>query len=160
MAEIIDVAGYLCENYPYKGELSKARLTKMVYLADWKSCVDRNKQITRICWIFNHYGPYVDDVVADVKKHQKNFEINVSSTMYGDTKEVISLTQKKEWALSEEEKRIIDHIIEQTKTLTWNSFIRLVYSTFPVLVSERSSSLDLQKLARRYQREMKASAAV
>ena len=35
MAKLVDVVGYLCEHYPHKAELSKARLTKMVYLADW-----------------------------------------------------------------------------------------------------------------------------
>ena len=29
-----DIVAYVCKNYPYKDELSNARVTKMVYLAD------------------------------------------------------------------------------------------------------------------------------
>lgn len=62
MDKLEAVIAYLCENYPHKSELSKARLTKLVYLADWKSCIESNKQISGIEWVFNHYGPYVDDI--------------------------------------------------------------------------------------------------
>jgi hypothetical protein len=39
MAELKDIIAYYCKQYPHKAELSKARLTKMVYLADWKSAI-------------------------------------------------------------------------------------------------------------------------
>jgi hypothetical protein len=53
MARLRDVVAYLCHEYPHKGELSKARLTKMVYLADWRSAIERGSQVTDIEWVFN-----------------------------------------------------------------------------------------------------------
>lgn len=53
---------YICRNYPNADDLSKGRLTKMIYLADWKSALDRGQQITPIKWKFHHFGPYVDSV--------------------------------------------------------------------------------------------------
>jgi hypothetical protein len=44
MATLGDVMAYLCEHYPHKDDLSKARLTKLVYLADWKSAIERGNR--------------------------------------------------------------------------------------------------------------------
>ena len=64
MNKIENIIKYLCKNYPHKNELSKARLTKLVYLADWFSALTKNKQMTNIEWVFNHYGPYVDEITS------------------------------------------------------------------------------------------------
>jgi len=58
----IDVIRYIINEYPHKDELSKARLNKMIYLADWKSAIDKGNLITDINWLFNHYGPYVKEI--------------------------------------------------------------------------------------------------
>ncbi len=50
MAALKDIIAYYCDRYPHKEELSKARLTKMVYLADWKSAIVHGKQISDIKW--------------------------------------------------------------------------------------------------------------
>ena len=53
------IIAYFCKYYPYTTELSNSRLTKLVYLADWFSCLLKNKKMTDIVWMFNHYGTYV-----------------------------------------------------------------------------------------------------
>lgn len=59
-----DVVAYVCRNYPYKDELSNARVTKkVVYLAGWRSAITRGRQLTDLEWEFSHYGPYVSDVI-------------------------------------------------------------------------------------------------
>ena len=62
MSKLVDIAGYLVANYPYPGQLSNARLTKMIYLADWYHTVLTGRRLTEINWYFDHYGPYVKDV--------------------------------------------------------------------------------------------------
>jgi uncharacterized protein YwgA len=152
MAKLKDVIGYLCENYPYKDELSKARLTKMVYLADWKACVDDSRPMTDIMWRFNHYGPYVEDVV-DAARSSNRFKVISENNMYGERKETVKLVNPSEWlSLDREDKAVLDHVIKTTQNLTWNAFIKLVYSTYPVMVSERHTTLDLEKLARQYKK--------
>ena len=64
MAKLKDVMAYLIKNYPenIRHEMSNARLTKMVYLADWHRVLKSDKQITNIDWYFDNYGPFVHDI--------------------------------------------------------------------------------------------------
>ncbi len=159
MAKLADTIGYLCEMYPHKSELSKARLTKMVYLADWRSVLETGEPISSVEWKFNYYGPYVDDVL-NTARNDASFQVVSELNAYGDMKDRIVLKEPRKWkSLSQSDKAALDHVIEQTKSLYWKDFIKLVYSTFPVLVSEKHSTLDLPKLAKRYRREVQTADA-
>lgn len=106
MNKIDNIVAYLCSMYPYSDELSKTRMTKLVYLADWFSSLADGKQLTNIQWIFNHYGPYVDDVIESISKNQY-FEIEHSSNLYGSMKRKISYNgSKNDIDLSDREKQI------------------------------------------------------
>lgn len=157
MDKLKSVIAYFCKKYPYPTELSKARLTKLVYLSDWFSSLLDKKQITNIKWLFNHYGPYVDDVVS-LARTDPDFKIIPSTTMYGTDKYLVEFHGEQEQILlTDREKEILDAVIEKTKTMYFNSFIDYVYSTYPVQSKERYSFLDLTKLAEDYRRA-KASA--
>jgi len=150
MADLLDVVRYLCVNYPYKDELSKARVVKMIYLADWRSAIVYGRTITDITWVFNHYGPYVERPISEARS-APGFHINESRTMYGNLKETVSFQGEPIWpSLSDREIEVLDHVIETTKSKTWSSFLNLVYSTYPVSTQERYSELDLVTLASQY----------
>lgn len=153
MAETVDVIGYLVEKYPYKSELSKARLTKMVYLADWVSCISFGAPLTDTEWYFNHYGPYVDDIV-DIARGDGRFSVEGSVNMYGATKTVVGLRGKPDvWpSLSARDRRVLDHVINSTMGLNWQQFIKSVYATYPVVTQPKGSHLDLVRLASEYKR--------
>lgn len=152
MAEIRDVLAYLCKNYPYPEELSKARTTKMVYLADWRSSIDYGRQITNITWEFNHYGPYVETVIKTAQ-HDHAFLVTPTINAYGSPKEVVSLAEDFDPSLSSEEQNVLNHVIAATSPKNWSDFIRLVYSTYPIVTQPRYSKLDLINLAQRYKKE-------
>lgn len=149
MAKIKDVAAYICAKYPHKDELSKARVTKLVYLADWKSAQKKKKQLTKIEWYFHNYGPYVDAVIDSALKDSR-FNIVSTSTMYGDSKTLLTIKSDAnfEKGLSEEERKIIDSVISDTKNLYWDSFIKHVYDTYPIRVTDRHKTLNLVALAK------------
>ena len=150
----INIMAYFCINYPHKNELSKARLTKLVYLADWFSSLLDGKQMTNIKWLFNHYGPYVDDI-SNIAMFDDNFSISREKTIYGGDKYVISCDMDiDEIELSDREKAILDAIIEKTKTMYFNDFIDYVYSTYPISANERYSHLDLPALAKEYKQKV------
>lgn len=48
MANLKDIIAYILQNYPSnkKHELSNARVTKMVYLADWRNCLRSKGQVS------------------------------------------------------------------------------------------------------------------
>ncbi|MFG0336174.1 MAG: Panacea domain-containing protein [Maioricimonas sp. JB049] len=151
MANLRDIMTYLCEHYPYKDDLSRAKLTKLVYLADWKSAIDYGRPISDIEWYFDNYGPFVWKVWNTASENPETFEIERSENMFGNPKHVIRLTGGAAPAnLEPAERAVLDHVISTTKDLGWNDFIKLVYSTYPVVSSERYSQLDLVLKAKEY----------
>jgi len=156
MATLGDVMAYLCERYPHKHELSKARLAKLIYLADWKSAIERGEQMTGTVWFYNYFGPYVDDVAIEAEKDPA-FKVRGIRNLYGDPKELIELVRPRKYpSLTEDDKRILDSVIASAARKNWNDFIRLVYSTYPIITQDRFSQLDLAELARRYAEDQAA----
>jgi uncharacterized protein YwgA len=153
MNKLQSIVAYFCSKYPHKSELSNARLTKLVYLADWFSSLVDGKPMTNINWVFNHYGPYVDDVVDSVRGTQ-GFSIECEQNAYGASKNVISfIGNEEDIDLSQREEKILDVVIEKTKHLYFNDFIDYVYSTYPVKSQERYSALNLEALAKQYKQK-------
>ncbi len=150
MNKVQQILAYICLNYKYPSELSKARITKLVYLADWFSSVFDGHTMTDTNWVFNHYGPYVDTVI-DAAQTRLGFAITHEQTMYGTSKYVLSYNgTKKDINLSTREEQIIDAVMKKTETMFFNDFIDYVYSTYPVQSKERYSNLDLVSLANEY----------
>ena len=144
---------YILEKYPDKTHLSNARVTKMIYLADWRHAITDKKQITNIRWYFDNYGPYVWDIKEVAEANPDLFTTIEGSTAYGNPKLLLEIIDNKYIPnLSEEEKKTLDHVIAKTKDLSWSEFIRLIYSTYPIITSERYSYLDLCEKAKDYLR--------
>lgn len=151
MANLRDAVAYVCDKYPYKNDLSKSRLTKLIYLADWKMSLDTGTQITPTRWYFNHFGPYVADI-ENLARTDDAFLIEQSANYYGRQKEIVRLRTQFVPTLSPVEMAAADFAIEKTKNLGWDSFIKLVYSTYPVLTESKYEFLDLPKLAKEYKK--------
>jgi hypothetical protein len=125
----------------------------MVYLADWKSAIERDTLLTNIQWVFNHYGPYVEDVVK-VADSDPAFKVIPTTNMFGDFKEIINVRGNADYpSLEEEEKEILDFVISSTASKNWDQFLRLIYSTYPMISRDRFSDLDLVELAREYKED-------
>jgi len=150
MTDLKDVVRYLCFNYPYKDELSKARVVKMIYLADWRSAIRFGKQITGITWTFNHYGPYVDTPIALIRC-DPDFEIEETTNRYGSRKELVKYLGGENWpTLTNVTIEVLNHVIKTTRPKTWSAFLDLVYATYPVATQPRYTDLDLVSLAAQY----------
>lgn len=149
-----DAAAYICKHYPYKSDLSNARVTKMIYLADWRSAIRRGKQLTDTEWVFDRYGPFVY-AILDIAREDPDFEVVTTRNMYGSPKDLLKVADDVSYpSLEEEEKEILDFVIESTQKKNFEDFIRLVYSTYPVTTQERHSKLDLVGLAQEYEEIM------
>ncbi len=148
---ISNLIKYILVNYPHKSELSASRLTKMLYLADWKSSIEKDSQMTNVVWHFHHYGPYVNDFL---KIAIEDPDINVvnTATIFGGKKQQIELKKdfRNDIKISGENKIILDFVIDATKDKNYEDFIQLVYSTYPVVSSSRYSNFDLVTMARDY----------
>lgn len=149
MSNLKEVMSYFCLNYPHPNELSNARLTKLVYLADWFNSLVYGRQATDINWIFNHYGPYVDDII-DTARQENIFTITSTQNYYGDNKNIISCDRNYKPLISNETKSVLDFVIEKTKSMYFNDFIDYIYSTYPISSQSRYINLDLVGLAQEY----------
>lgn len=149
---------YIIKNYPnqLKQELSNARLTKTVYLADWKQAIIKHRQISDIKWYFDNYGPFVNDIKHEAEKYPEIFKIKNTMNMYGQPKTYFEIIDNSEinkllLQINNEDKEIMDFIIDITSKMYWDDFIKLVYSTYPITSSERYTYLNLIEKAEEYQ---------
>ena len=148
-----DVMGFILERYPshLTHELSNARVTKMIYLADWHYAIHHDEQITDIKWYFDTYGPFVKDVETTALEHNDIFVVDFGNNRYGRPKKTLALKDEKHRVqLAREVKSSIKHVINISQSLYWSDFIKLVYSSFPVRTSERYTDLDLKELALKF----------
>lgn len=146
----LDLIRYIIKTYPHSEELSKARLNKIIYLIDWKFAIEYGKQLTKIEWVFNHFGPYVS-IIEETILSDNRFKIINKKNIYNSPKNVITLVQDINFIEpSITEQKVIDFIIDKTKKFYWKRFIELVYSTYPIISQERGAKLDLVLLAEEY----------
>ncbi|WP_302546303.1 Panacea domain-containing protein [Streptococcus vestibularis] len=152
--KIDNVLRYIVRYYPDSFELTKTRLTKLIYLIDWESSLEVGEQMTEIEWYFNHYGPYVSDVF-DTADEDSDLKIVENVSNFGTKKFLVeSKIEKSElkFELTESEIKIIDKVINDTQNMNWYEFIDYVYSTVPVVKSKKYGVLNLVKLAQEYPR--------
>lgn len=154
--KIVNLVRYILKVYPHAKELSKARLNKIIYLIDWKSALEHEKQLTEIDWKFNHYGPYVN-IIEETILSDDRFNIKSTTNIYGNEKNIIEIIQDKDFNQpTEKEQEIIDFVIEKTRKFYWDKFINLVYSTYPIISQEKGSQLNLVELAKEYKQIKKS----
>jgi uncharacterized protein YwgA len=149
--KLLNIIIYIYENYPNISQLSKPRLVKLIYLIDWKNSIENKKQITNIKWYYNHYGPYVEDVIEEIKSNQDIFTVTSFQNGYGIS-DKISLNKNCiiNPTISKENKVIIDFVIEKTNKLNWNDFISLIYDTYPIKNNAKYTMLNLPSEAMEY----------
>lgn len=151
--KLIDIITYLYKVYPNQQELSKTRLIKLIYLIDWKNCLQYEVQLTQINWRFDHYGPYVEDVMNIIYEKNNFFGVEEYTNAYGGRSIRVKLIDKKyKPDLSKKEIEVINFIINKTSPLNFNELINLVYSTYPIKSNPKYSNLDLVEEAKQYKR--------
>ena len=151
MANLKDIMVYIIRKYPFKSDLSNAKLTKMIYLADWKHAITYGRQVSGIKWYFDNFGPFVWDIKDEALTDSDTFIVKEVLNAYGSPKVIIDMKQIQYVPeISKEEANSIDHVIETAKKLNWDQFIRLVYSTYPIISSEKYTHLDLSTKAKEY----------
>lgn len=137
--------------------LNKARITKLVYLIDWKSSLDRWIQATDIEWYFDHYWPFVKDIDNILQSDSNLFEINQFVNGYNPASSSPITTYKAKLNtipnLDPNLKSTIDFVLDKTDWLEFQDFVDFIYSTYPIVVSEKYSYLNLINLAKEYKQQ-------
>jgi len=156
MALLKDVIYYILCNYPNKDELSNYRVTKMVYLSDWHFVRKYGKQMTDIQWVFDNYGPFVWDIKDTVVEQSQLFKCDHTYNCFGHEKTIFAIKDPSyQTNLTTEESASIDYVIEHTQALDNAAFTKLVYSTYPIVVTEQYHKLNLVDNAKEYNEKLK-----
>lgn len=128
------VVSYLRRRYPHE-HLSRVRLRRMAYLADWKSAIERGRQMTGLVWRFGDCGP-------DCAAARRLVEEELSGAPRGPFSHFRSLTA--------EDRRLLGLVARSVEGKDYFGMEKLVYSTYPVFTGERHSELNLAALAAEY----------
>ena len=131
-----DVVAYLRRRYP-ANELSRVRLLRMAYLADWKSAVERGRQMTGLEWRFGERGP-------ECPEARRLVEAELSGSPRPSFARYPSLTA--------EHGCLLRFVVRSVRGKGYPELEKLVYSTYPIFTRERHSELDLPALAEEYER--------
>ena len=138
MLNFVELFKIILSIYPQDKELTRDRLVKLTYLADWRSVITYKKQITSVKWYINNYGPYIEDmykILADEK-----FDINKE----------IQRRKTEKYNCDREINLVVNFIIDKTQDLDINTFSNLVFSTFPLATSPKYCYIDLVAKANQY----------
>ena len=109
----------------------------MAYLADWKSAVERGRQMTGLSWVLGDRGP-------DCHEARLLVEAELSGPARGRLARCPSLTA--------EDRRLLRFVVQSVREKGYPEMEKLVYSTYPIFTQERFSGLDLAALAEEYRR--------
>lgn len=151
MTDLLNLIIYIFRNYPKVDELSKPRLVKLIYLIDWKHTIVNGRQATSIQWYFNHYGPYVDNIIELIKKNPETFNVETRINSYGGMSDKIKLISQQQIQIQDSIKSSADFIISNTSQMNWTEFINLVYSTYPIKSNSKYTNLNLVEEAKKFE---------
>lgn len=147
MCDVQAIFSYIYKHYPTDYVLDLDRLTKLVFLADWKASISLGKAITDVQWEIVNSEPQMDrsslrKVVDFIGTRDKKISIgNIEITFL----KVIKPNQR----------GIIDFVIEATKDKTDAELAQLVNSTFPALTQDETDAINLPKLAKHYSNDLR-----
>lgn len=127
----------------HKAECSKARLIKLLYLADWHQAITFGNPITNLNWKFENCGPYSEEIIQ---------ELNNNSNLFQDEGNhySVSINNEESFNLPEAIIHSLNHVLNETKDLTFSELITLVLSTYPCMTTSRFEKLDLKQGAIKY----------
>ena len=86
--------------------------------------------------------------MLDEADKDKTISIKKTKSNFGTVKYMVIPKFTKNdivYSLTADEIKIINDVIEKTKLLSWNQFIRYVYDTSPIKNSKKYEKLDLLK---------------
>lgn len=144
------IAQYLLEHLNEK-TISTTKMTKLLYLVDWKGAIELGKQISSARWEYQKYGPYSEGLLQSLFDypgigHNVRFVLNTNDpyVQFKHKRGSSSGITRKEVT------DVIDHTIRYANMNDYTDLLKLVYSTFPIFTGNLGDELDLVDLAKEY----------
>lgn len=138
MAGCRKVIKYLFKHHPNPAMLDDLpTLVGILYLVDWRSCIEQDKQLSHIQWQI-HDGELRmgNEAVRSVMEALAKVKVNPDA-LYTRP-------------LGAKAKEVLEFVIQTSLKSTPADLIRLIYSTYPLISTEDVEELDLVELAKEY----------
>ncbi|MEG1349776.1 MAG: Panacea domain-containing protein [Hafnia sp.] len=149
MLKIQHVIAYISAQYSEMNlQLSAQRLMWIVYLADWSAALHRNETLTGATWVFDHRGPYSDEVTQAYSR-KSVFEVESDSSQATHRTTIKYVGAIEHVSLDATELDILNHLIALAK-IRFDALTDIVYRSYPVSAPTRRATLDLVALAAEY----------
>ncbi len=141
---------HIVKTMSINGHLSVPRCIKIIYLIDWySSFVLRHN--SGLKWFHGLCGPTEKKLEEMLSMSSDYVEVRTVDNHMGGEKMVLSCKEGCDVAdLSKGDKEIISTISSKVRGMTWNDFILLVSSTYPMLNTFPGQCIDMKTLAMQY----------
>lgn len=160
MATVKDLSAYLLKRAADTGhffsflrspELPSEKLARLVFLCDWKHSLDYGGQITDLEWSVSGFDSF-GEVLGEIKEYPEMFELRSQGHVRRRDEVVRLVDESYQPQLEDSEKEVADDISEIDRKLNWAEFSQVLYSTYPLLVSQPGRRSNLAELANEYKR--------
>lgn len=131
-----------------RGQVSRIRLIKFIYLSDWLSVRHTGRRLTKYPWFFYHYGPYASPVQEEIDAAVGANAITVEEISSAEERDIFLYRKPGDdpefWRdvsvdLEARLRRLVDRWIQRPL----NEFLDFVYfETEPMLKARRGEVLD------------------
>lgn len=133
-----DCVAFFCRELNREFYRIDSKLTFLLYLADWKSMLDRQKPLTNVEWSIETI-------------HSENYLVAKLFAELGQEKLNAYCSQ---WrfpgSLNSEELDILEHVVARVGKLDQTHLLQLVNSTYPVIAAAPGEHMNLSKYSRDY----------
>lgn len=142
-----DYAYYVCSKFSDSPDVGRERVHFLLFLAAWRLSLSKDQTLSSLRWICNDIGPY-SETIDNVLRSDDRLKVFVSSD--SSSAERILVIRKEDPVLSEIFRNHIDQLIERYGKTSFLDLSKLVFSTYPILASNRGYPMDLPALAKAY----------
>jgi uncharacterized phage-associated protein len=142
-----DAVAYVVECFQerQRAPLTRTKLVKYLYLADYTSCQQWKKPVTGLQYKSYYYGPYAPEILqaAESQPHYILYEryLRTDGAPYFAYRPTGA--KPKYDTLSDEDRQTINHVLEKYGALSLKELLRTVYQTPPFQKAEMLQPIDL-----------------
>lgn len=124
----------------------KKLLTILLYLSDWKSCIEVNKPISKIRWTHGEDGLEAD---INIDGYIEKVEYSGVTRLKESIKHFFDHKRRLETIAPTQEK-LIENMMSNFKTDDKGRIFLIAKSTYPMMVTSENDKLNLKQICKKY----------
>ena len=122
--------------------ISIKKINWLIFLLDWKSCVELEASLTSLNWYYMIDGPYFEEfkaVLDETPFLRDYFILSNESTIEKENK-----IDETNYQYSHKEIELLNFIDHKILKLDEKSLVRLIHSVYPIIHSQKYQRIDLE----------------